>query len=215
MINFDTLGAARLNADPYPWARYSGAFSDPKRLADTFPDDNYEQHAQRRLLETLGRGGSAEWYQHNVVTRALLELGETRPFKPEGLDDAWHAVAEDLVSPEYRERLTDVTGYDVRSIPMQAHFWIYREGSFFKPHVDKPHKVVTHLMYLTDGWQPEMGGSFQVLGSGDQEDVREEISPSLNNAIVLRRTDNAWHSVSEVPRGQPPRILLQSWFWAQ
>jgi hypothetical protein len=213
-IDFEALGAARFNAEPYPWAQYTGAFADAQRLADTFPDDSYEPHAQQRLLETLGRRASAEWYQHNVFTRALLELGETRPFRPEGLDDAWLAVARDLASAEYRERLTELTGYDVRSIPMQAHFWKYQEGSFFKPHVDKPHKIVTHLMFLTDGWEPAMGGCFQVLGSGRQDDVRAEISPELNNAIVLRRTDNAWHSVSAIPRDQRTRKVLQTWFWA-
>jgi len=214
VIDFEALSAAKFSLDPYPVAHYQSAFLDPEPLAAAFPSTGFEPHSQQRLLETIGRKGSDDWYQHNVDTRPLLELGENKPFAPEDLDDVWLALAEELASAEYRERLSELTGFDVRALRMQAHFWRFQEGSFFRPHVDKPHKIVTHLMYLTDNWTAEMGGCFQVLGSGDDSDVRREIPPVLNNCLVLRRTDNAWHSVSRIPRGQPPRKLVQTWFWA-
>lgn len=214
VIDFEALSAATFSLDPYPVAHYQNAFLDAGRLSDAFPADGFEAHSQQRLLETIGRKGSDDWYQHNVGTRPLLELGEKKPFNPDGLDDVWLALAEELASAEYRERLSELTGFDVRPLRMQAHFWRFQEGSYFRPHVDKPHKVVTHLMYLTENWSPEMGGCFQVLGSGDATDVCREIPPMLNNCLVLRRTDNAWHAVSQIPRGQPSRKLLQTWFWA-
>ena len=79
---------------------------------------------------------------------------------------------------------------------------------------DKAHKVITHLMYLTEDWTWEMGGCFRILGSGDANDVHAEIPPLLNNSVVLKRTDDAWHSVSAIPRGcTRSRKLLQVWFW--
>jgi 2OG-Fe(II) oxygenase superfamily len=216
VINMDAISAARVRTEPYPWALYDEAFGDCRPLIDTFPTDGFEWHSQRRILESIGKRGSDAWYQHSVATRALLELGETRPSRPEDLSDVWSAVAEDLTSTEYRERLTELTGHDVRGLRMQAHFWRFDEGAFFQPHVDKPHKIVTHLFYLTDQWSPDMGGCFQVLGSDDSSDVHTEIPPVPNNSIVLRRTDNAWHSVSSIPRGtRRSRTLLQVWFWGE
>ena len=214
VLNFEALGKATMQTEPYPFAAYEDAFHDVDRLVASFPTDGFEYHAQRRMLETLGRKGTDEWYQHNVRTRALLNLGETSPHEPDGLDEIWLQLATDLSSAEYRDRLTEVTGFDVRPFPMQAHFWSFEEGASFKPHVDKPHKMVTHLMYLTENWQPEMGGCFLVLGSDDSTDARQELPPRAGDSIVLRRTDNAWHSVTPIPRGGRPRRLVQTWFWA-
>jgi hypothetical protein len=213
-IDLDALGAAEMRTEPYPWAYYTGATRDPDGLIESFPTEGFSHHSQRRVLETLGKRGTDAWYQHNVATRALLELGADRPHDAANLDDRWLAVADDLLSAEYRDCLSDLTGHDVRRLRMQAHFWRFDEGAWFTPHVDKPHKIVTHLMYLTDNWSAEMGGCFRVLRSDDPADVHTEIPPVPNNSIVLRRTDNAWHSVTAIPRGHDrSRRLLQVWFW--
>lgn len=214
VIDFDELAGAKLHNEPYPWAFYGNALRDPAGLISTFPEEGFAWHSQRQILEKLGKKGSDKWYQHGVATRALLELGESAPHDAASLDDLWLAFSEDLLSPDYRESLSESTGHDVRGLRMQAHFWRFEEGSFFQPHVDKAHKIVTHLMYLTDDWTPEMGGCFRVLSSDDPGDVHTEIPPLPNNAIVLRRTDNAWHSVSAIPRGSGrTRRLVQVWFW--
>jgi hypothetical protein len=216
IINMEKLGAAEFQTDPFPWAYYEGAFRNPQALIDAFPAAGFEYHAERRILEAIGKKGTDAWFHNNVMTRALLELGETRPHEPEHLSEEWLAVADDLMSAEYRERLSDLTGHDVRKLRMQAHFWRFNEGAEFRPHVDKPHKIVTHLLYLTDNWNKDMGGCFQVLGSDNPTDVHTQIPPVPNNSIVLRRTDNAWHAVSPIPRGTDrSRKLLQIWFWGE
>jgi len=213
ILDIEAIHAASMRTDPYPHAPYSHTFTDTSGLIKNFPDNGFEYHAQRKLLETLGRKETREWYQHNVRTRALLNLGETAPHEPQGLDDAWIALAEDIVSAEYREALTELTGFDVRPYPSQTHFWSFEGGAWFTPHVDKAHKLVTHLMYLTENWEPQFGAAFQVLGSNDQADVVAEFPPYANHSLVLRRTDNAWHSVTEIPRDAQPRRLVQTWFW--
>lgn len=213
-LNLGALASAELTEKPCPWALYQDVFQ-PHVLTAKFPTDHFDCHSQRRLLEALGKRGSEAWYQHNVETRPLLELGAQEPFAPEGLDEPWLDVAADLLSPEYRECISDVVQFDVRGLQMQAHFWRFGEGSFFQPHVDKPHKMVTHLMYLNEQWTPEMGGCLQLLSSGDPGDVQVEVPPIKNTGVVLRRTDWAWHAVSKVPRGcEEMRRVLQVWFWA-
>jgi hypothetical protein len=216
VINVDALGGAELRTEPYPYAYYDDAFYEPQALTSTFPDSGFEFHSQRKLLEALGRKGTDAWYQHNVATRPLLELGALEPHEPEALDPVWLRLAEELLSDAYRESLSELTGRDVRSLRMQAHFWRFEPGSHFQPHVDKPHKIVTHLLYLTDDWTTEMGGCFRVLGSDDPKDVLDEVPPLPNNSLVLSRTDNAWHSVSAIPRqSDRSRRLLQIWFWGE
>jgi hypothetical protein len=212
-LDLETLASARFNLAPVPWAAYDNVFQDNVLLA-AFPMDHFEEHAQRRLLETLGKQGTEAWYQHNVETRPLLNLGQKDVYEPEGLDEAWLGVADDLLSAEYRECISEVTGHDVRSLELQAHFWRFKEGSFFTPHVDKPHKIVTHLMYLNDEWFPEMGGVLQIHGSSSPDDVLAQIPPRKNTGVLLKRTDNAWHSVSRIPLGKGwTRRVLQVWFW--
>ncbi len=214
-LKLRTLSSAQMSDDPCPWASYEGVFQ-PHVLSADFPSHHFACHSQRRLLEALGRRHSDAWYQHNVETRALLELGSEEPFEPDSLDDVWLDVAADLLSPEYRDCLSDVAGFDVRRLEMQAHFWRFGEGAFFQPHVDKPHKMVTHLMYLNEQWTPQMGGCLQLLGSGDRDDVRVEVAPIKNTGLVLRRTDSAWHAVSAISRGcEQMRRVLQVWFWAK
>lgn len=212
-LDLETLAAVRLHSDPAPWANYDGVFQEHV-LSAKFPMDRFEEHSQRRLLGALGKQGTEAWYQHNVETRPLLELGRHDAYEPDGLDEAWLDVADDLLSPEYRECVSEVTHHDVRGLQLQAHFWRFGEGSFFTPHVDKEHKIVTHLMYLNDEWLPAMGGVLQLLGSSSPEDVRVEVPPRKNTGVLLKRTDDAWHAVSKIPMGEGwTRLVLQVWFW--
>jgi hypothetical protein len=214
IINLDALQRASMQTEPFPYGYYDDAFHEPERLTAAFPSDRFEWHSQRTLLEAIGKQGSDAWHQHSVATRALLELGSQEPHASEELDEVWLELAGELLSDDYRECLGELTGRDLRGLRMQAHFWRFEEGSSFQPHVDKPHKVVTHLLYLTDDWTAEMGGCFRILGSADPDDVRGEVPPLPNNSLVLNRTDNAWHSVSAIPRGSGrTRKLLQIWFW--
>ena len=148
------------------------------------------------------------------ATRPLLELGKTDPFEPETLAPEWLDVAADLNSPEFRDCLSDVVRHDVRKLDMQAHFWDFLPGSFFQPHVDKPHKIVTVLMYLTKDWTEANGGCLQILGSGDPEDVHCVVPPKVNMGVILKREPRAWHAVTRIPPDSTRnRRLLQAWFW--
>ncbi|MEJ2631471.1 MAG: hypothetical protein P8015_09670 [Acidihalobacter sp.] len=109
-LDLSSLGSTRMNDDPWPWAFYEGVFQ-PHVLNANFPNDHFACHSQHRLLEALGRRQSDSWFQHNVETGALLELGSDEPFEPDGLEDIWLEVAADLLSPDYRDRLMDTLNY--------------------------------------------------------------------------------------------------------
>ncbi len=213
MLNFVALSKMKLNYVPSPWASCDNTFLTPIQ-SSAFPVSHWTYHSQRKLSEALGKKGAPEWHQHNVKTRPLLELGKTEPHVPDELADIWVAVADDLLSPEYRECISDISEYDVKKLQFQAHFWEFGPGSFFQPHVDKAHKIVTHLMYLTDDWVPEMGGCLQLLRPSNPQDVVVEIAPKKDISVIIRRTDTAWHAVTSIPREMSAvRRVLQIWFW--
>ncbi|MBD1583315.1 2OG-Fe(II) oxygenase [Pseudoalteromonas sp. S16_S37] len=215
IINYDALSQAKVSAPELPYSTYSGVFNR-EIPASAFPSDHFEFHSQRKLLEALGKKGTPAWYQHNVRTRTLLELGQSEVFSPQTLDSIWLDVAQGLLSKEYRQSISEAAQFDVSKLEFQAHFWEFGQGSYFQPHVDKPHKKVTHLMYLTENWTPDVGGELNILRSKSKDDVIKQIPPINNNAVVLHRTDNAWHSVNLIPHESPvPRRLLQVWFWSK
>lgn len=216
VLDLDALHGARMAEHPYAWGAVARSFADgdaARELAQTFPDEGFEWHAQRQLLVALGRGDSPEARRHAVRTRALIERGEDGPFEAEALADVWRALAADLLSAEYRAALGACTGRDLSGCPMQTHFWRYEVGSRFDPHVDKAHKVVTHLIYLNEEWDASWGGCLRILRSGDIEDVAHEVVPTAGQAAVLVRCERAWHAVSELQPGHGSRKVLQTWFW--
>ena len=213
IINFEALAQSKVKMPDTPYSTYAGVFNQDIP-ASVFPEDHFEYHAQRKLLEALGKKESPAWYQHHVKTRALLELGQSTIFEANTLDPIWHEIAHDLLSQSYRESISEAAQFDVTGLEFQAHFWEFGAGSFFQPHVDKAHKKITHLMYLTEDWTPDHGGELRILTSKNTEDVIQEIPPVNNTAVLLHRTDTAWHSVNRIPlQSDRPRRLLQVWFW--
>ncbi|MCY4559408.1 MAG: 2OG-Fe(II) oxygenase [Chloroflexi bacterium] len=212
-LDLHSLSKVTMNREPSQWGSYYGVFN-PRVLEAKFPEDHFSYHSQRRILEAICKRGTDAWYQHNVRTRPLLELGSKDPFEPDTLDPLWLCVADDLSSRDYRECLSETVRHNVRDLKMQAHFWEFGEGSFFQPHVDKTHKIVTHLMYLTKGWTEGKGGCLQLLGSKNSADIRRTFPPTANFGVLLKREPHAWHSVSKIPIGiDSPRLVLQAWFW--
>ncbi len=212
-LNLEALSASAYHEDPFPWAVTEDSFA-PRVLEATFPDDHFEHHAQRKLLKAVGKEGSPQWHQHNVRTRPLLELGADEVFEPDTLDEAWLDVARVFLSKEYRDCVSDTIRHDVRGLEFQAHFWRFGAGSFFVPHVDKAHKIVTHLCYFSSDWTPEQGGCLQLQSSPKPEDVKYGLPPKANTSVLLRRTDNAWHAVTPISMSSlKQRLVLQLWFW--
>lgn len=210
------LRGAQRTDEPFTWASVSRSFvADDlaSELADTFPDEGFSWHAQRQLLDALGKTQSPEARRHAVRTRALIERGADDLHAREALAQAWQQVGEDLLSSEYRAALGACAGVDLTGCQMQSHFWRYEPGSRFDPHVDKPHKIVTHLLYFNPGWQDEWGGDLRLLNSDQVDDVAASVTPTAGQGIVLVRSEQAWHAVKELHDGHGSRKVLQTWFW--
>lgn len=189
MIDLDRIRNSRLEAEPYRWAAIDRLFrqADADRLAHTFPTDHY------KLVS--GYGGEKD-YEYEA--RELIAMGAGEVSHAADLSDEWRSLAEDFLSPEYRNALSELTGCDLSTAPLEVNVFHYGPGASLGAHSDLPDKVVTHVLYFNDSWDPKNGGCLSILGAKDPAAVVAEIPPIVGSSAVLVRSDNSWHAVSPV-----------------
>lgn len=95
----------------------------------------------------------------------------------------------------------------------EGHFAVYPEGAFYKAHLDRHRgtadRIVTAILYLNDGWQPDDGGRLKIWTTpGDQERDYEWVEPRLGTLVVFLSGDH-WH---EVEVAQKTRMSVTGWF---
>lgn len=192
MIQLDRIERHKLETEPYHWARIDDLFSpsDAAALASTYPLDHF------KLVS--GRGGEKD-YEYEA--RALIRMGATKASYPEELSEAWKGFAADLLSPEYRQAMSRLTGCDLTTAPLEVNVFHYGPGSSLGAHPDLSDKVVTNVFYFNESWNPDDGGCLSILRSADDKDVAAVIPPLVGTAAVLVRSDNSWHAVAPVVNG--------------
>jgi 2OG-Fe(II) oxygenase superfamily len=189
MINFERFRPELLSSQPYRWAFVDQLFSpaDALDLVKTFPRDHFK----------IVKGYDGEkGYEYEA--RSLVMMGANVPSRPEYLSSSWRQLAEDLLSEDYRQAMSRLTGTDLSKLPLEINVFHYGRSAWLGPHVDLQDKLVTHVLYFNDSWQEADGGCLTVLRSGDMNDKERVILPLIGNSVVLVRSDNSWHAVSRV-----------------
>jgi Rps23 Pro-64 3,4-dihydroxylase Tpa1-like proline 4-hydroxylase len=204
VIDFDAIASAELQSTPYEWALVERAI-DPGQAAsliDTFPVDDFW-----RLRHDDGEKS------YTYSARPLVILGEDRPASLSPLPDPWQELVRDLLSPRYREALSQAIGQALDGAPMEVAVWRWDEDAQLGPHLDMREKLVTQVFYLNAGWNPWWGGCLRILNSKDESDLFSEIPPILGSSSVLVRSDRSWHCVSPVADTPVPRrSVIVTWF---
>lgn len=213
VLDLDSLASTTLQNEPWPFASLNSTICSARsrELENEFPTAGYHWFIQYLLAEAKGDKDSMA--QHRIMTRTLVDLGADRVSLELGeFSSVWHELAEELFSTRYREVLSDLTSINVSKAPFRADFWRYHPSSFFTAHIDKPHKVVTHLIYLSGDWDARNGGQLQIL-DGNSGKVCAEVSPATGNGAILTYKANALHSVSRIePQSHSERRAIQVWF---
>lgn len=189
MLNLHRIAQQRMKTEPYQWAFIDQLFSmeDAALLLASFPRDKFKKVA--------GYDGE-KGYEY--MSRSLIHMGAAVASHAEGLSPAWRALADDLLSTEYRSALTRITGRDLTSAPMEVNVLHYGPGAFLGPHVDLKAKMITHVLYFNEAWSLQNGGCFNILRSSNPADVLAEILPLVGNSVLLVRSNKSWHFVSRV-----------------
>jgi len=189
MIDLTRFQSQQILSDPYRWALVDQLFStaDARALVETFPRDHFK---------TVKGYDGEKGYEYEA--RSLVHMGADKPTQAHSLSDAWRRLAEDLLSPAYRDALSQFTGVDLSTLPLEANAFHYGRSAWLGPHVDLEDKIVTHVLYFNESWSESDGGCLTILGSGDMAQVVKTIPPVIGNSSVLVRSTNSWHAVTRV-----------------
>ena len=189
MIDLTQFTPQRLSSEPYRWAFIDRLFSpvDGEALVKSFPRDHF------KTVEGYDREKS---YQYEA--RSLIAMGGDAPTRAECLSSAWRRLAEDLLSPGYRQSMSQLTGLELADLPMEANVFHYGRSAWLGPHVDLEDKLVTHVFYFNEFWEEGDGGCLAILRSADMAQAAKKIPPIVGNSVVLVRSVNSWHAVSRV-----------------
>ncbi|ALI05368.1 MULTISPECIES: 2OG-Fe(II) oxygenase [Pseudomonas] len=205
MLDLSRLTPAALKSHPYTWAEIGSLYSpeDAAALAASFPHDHFKT--------VSGYGGEKNY---DYEARALVSMGTQTIAFPEELSEAWLRLAQDLGSAGYREAMSELTGIDLRSVPMEVNVFHYGPGASLGAHPDLPDKLVTHILYFNESWDRNDGGCLTILHRNDPSAVAAEIEPRVGNSAILVRSDNSWHAVTPVVSGcQSSRRSLTATFY--
>jgi Rps23 Pro-64 3,4-dihydroxylase Tpa1-like proline 4-hydroxylase len=189
MIELTQFKQQKLWSEPYRWALVDQLFSpeDARALVETFPRDHFK---------TVKGYDGEKGYEYEA--RSLIHMGAPRPTQAQSLSTAWRRLAEALLSPAYRDAMSQFTGVDLSTLPLEANAFHYGRSAWLGPHVDLEDKIVTHVLYFNESWNERDGGCLTILGSGDMDHVVKTIPPVIGNSAVLVRSQNSWHAVTRV-----------------
>ena len=189
MIDFSRFSPQNLSTDPYRWAFVDQLFApaDAADLVNTFPRDHFK---------TVKGYDGEKGYEYEA--RSLVAMGAHVTSRPEFLSPSWRRLANDLLSPAYREAMSRLTGVDLTELPIEVNVFHYGRSAWLGPHVDLKDKVVTHVLYFNERWDESDGGCLMILRSSAMDDAVRIVPPLICNSVVLVRSDNSWHAVSRV-----------------
>lgn len=94
----------------------------------------------------------------------------------------------------------------------ETHYATYHPGDFYKRHLDsfqgRASRVVSLVLYLNDGWQPEDGGALQVFNRDSEHEVCGTVVPEMGRMAVFM-SEEVPHEVLPANR---TRHSLACWF---
>lgn len=189
MIDFAKISNNTLNTQPYPWAEINSLFfiTDAADLVKSYPMDHY------KTVE--GYDGEKGYFYE---ARSLISMGGSSLSFANELSPSWYDLGQDLLSSQYREAMSMLTGYDLTHTPFEANLYHYNSGAYLGPHRDLPEKLVVHVLYFNEYWGVENGGCLHILNSADSRDIAVQVLPVVGNSAVFVRSDHSWHEVTQV-----------------
>lgn len=211
-IDLNTLNSIDAKAfratHPFPWMNPQGFLTEQgfKELTDNMPDV--------ALFES--RFGYNRKNNQTGHSRYSLEYED-------GLDisAAWEAFIAELLSPQYRQLISDLMG--TKHFRLRMHWHYTPSGCDVSPHCDSQVKLGSQIFYMNtaDNWDPAWGGQTVILDDHgkfstksnpgfddfDQEWVAETMD---NRSIIFGRKGNSWHGVRaiEAPEGVLRKVFI-------
>lgn len=208
MINYKVIANAKLSEYPYRSAAFEDIipYEKMERLRSTFPKDNFIMY-ERRM-------GHDKTYK--LCGRHFIIPGEDRPYIEKELSNEWLEMFDVLMGKEYQKAMEQLVGISLKNSYIGVDFWRFDPGlgCYIGPHADVPWKIATHVFYFTKEWKNEWGGKLRIHDCEKENDIAQEILPSMHVSAVLLRSDRSFHSIQEVkPEAEESRKVLDVVFY--
>lgn len=187
---------------PYRWATIDSLMrpADTAMLHADYPIRGFRPQ----------RGGPPSEKDYSFSIYPLARDGVPLP-GTEQLSTIWQALISDLLQPAYREAMQSVIGEPLEHDSLTIAAYRFDVGDYVAPHIDKPSKIATHIIYFNQMWSDEWGGFLEVLDSN--RNVLHQLPPVSAVSALLIRSASAWHAVSKVSPAASPRMTVQVEFW--
>ncbi|MER5717414.1 2OG-Fe(II) oxygenase [Streptomyces sp. NPDC002132] len=196
-----SFGRTTAEDAPFRWYHVRDTFApaDAEALRETFPRDGF------RMVARTGMDKSYAMYH-----RPLHSVGDGEADLV-GLAEPWRRFVAEVTGPAYRAAVAGLTDLPVEDAPVEVNVWRYGASCWLDPHVDKPEKLVTHVLYFNHAWPAGRGGDLLLLGSSSGDDVVRRVTPVANTGVLLVRGEHSWHAVERVSGGTdgPERLSAQ------
>jgi len=94
----------------------------------------------------------------------------------------------------------------------EAHYATYQSGDFYNKHIDSlkglSNRVLSTVLYLNKGWQPENGGELILYDADDNDKVLKTIQPVFGRLVIFL-SEQFPH---EVLASNQQRYSIAGWF---
>ena len=118
-------------------------------------------------------------------------------------------VMKEMDGPRFKEAIERKFGVDLTGRPTMYTVRGFTREKDGEIHTDTKTKIITVLLYMNEGWEPQ-GGRLRILRSGPNlEDYVVEAPPNGGTLLVFRRSDTSWHG--HKPFDGPRRTIQLNW----
>lgn len=106
---------------------------------------------------------------------------------------AFGALLDELQGPGFEAAVSDKFGMNLSNRPTMITVRGRCQRKDGQIHTDTATKIITVLIYMNEGWEPE-GGRLRLLRRKDDlEDMVAEVPPEWGTLLAFRRSDNSFH----------------------
>jgi len=183
--NLENNSNFKLNTQPYTWATIDTFFEEKtaQRLESEWPTLHFSHSASQKS-------------HYNLWDRSIVERGQLETI--EDMTETWKKLFYDFLSPAYKNTMEKMIGIDLSNTELKIRLCKYEGECWMSPHTDQKSRVVTQIIYLTEGWEKEWGGNLLILNSVEPYSVARQVPPMFNTSVLFRRSDNSFHEVQNV-----------------
>jgi Rps23 Pro-64 3,4-dihydroxylase Tpa1-like proline 4-hydroxylase len=141
------------------------------------------------------------------------------------LGPAWKNLDELVQNTSFRELISSITG--IPDLQYDPHYFgggthENRHGQCMDAHIDfnfhpvtRQHRRLNLIVYLTEDWQDEWGGSIQLHKDPylpPAQDQVASISPRFNRCVIFETNEHSWHGFPQVNLPEDKRSISRRSF---